>query len=46
MSSKRICETTVEESALAWLESLGYTVESGPEIEWSGHPIYPKVHKP
>jgi type I restriction enzyme R subunit len=27
-----ICETTVEEAALAWLESLGWEVKHGPEI--------------
>jgi len=32
-----VSESTVEEFALAWLESLGYAVESGPDIA-SGEP--------
>src|SRR3990172_6122285 len=32
MTTSRITESTIEEAALAWLESLGYTVKYGPEI--------------
>src|SRR3990170_2188203 len=32
MSINRITESTIEEAALAWLESLGYAVKYGPEI--------------
>mgnify|MGYP000369889037 CR=1 FL=1 len=30
--STRFTESVVEEAALAWLESLGYTILHGPEI--------------
>jgi hypothetical protein len=29
----KFTESVVEDAALAWLESLGYTVKHGPEIE-------------
>ena len=32
MTSASLTESVVEEAALAWLESLGYTILSGPEI--------------
>ncbi|MHB9146306.1 MAG: type I restriction endonuclease subunit R [Symbiobacteriia bacterium] len=32
MSSNSFTESVVEQAALAWLESLGYTILSGPEI--------------
>src|SRR3990172_11683700 len=32
MTTSRITESTIEEAALAWLESVGYTVKYGPEI--------------
>jgi type I restriction enzyme R subunit len=30
--SRRFAESVVEEAALAWLESLGYTILYGPDI--------------
>jgi len=30
--NSRFTESVVEDAALAWLESLGYTVKHGPEI--------------
>ena len=35
--SKEICESTVEEAVITWLENLGYAVKSGPDIA-SGKP--------
>lgn len=32
MSGGSFTESGVEQAALAWLESLGYTILSGPEI--------------
>lgn len=32
----RLIESVVEDAALAWLESLGYTVRHGPEIASEG----------
>lgn len=33
VGSMKLTESTVEDAALAWLESLGYAVLHGPEIE-------------
>jgi len=33
MSESRFTESVVEDAALAWLESLGYAVKHGPEID-------------
>jgi hypothetical protein len=30
--TQRFTESVVEDAALAWLESLGYTIKHGPEI--------------
>ena len=32
MSESRFTESVVEDAALAWLESLGYTIKHGPDI--------------
>ena len=32
MTTYRITESTIEEAALAWLESLGYGIKHGPEV--------------
>lgn len=32
MTAARFTESVVEDAALAWLESLGYTIKYGPEI--------------
>src|SRR3989337_2341995 len=32
MTTERITESTIEEAALAWLESLGYGIKHGPEV--------------
>ena len=32
----RFTESVVEDAALAWLESLGYTIKYGPEITPGG----------
>ena len=36
MSERGFTESVVEDAALAWLESLGYTVKHGPDITPGG----------
>lgn len=36
IASSKITESVIEETALAWFESLGYDIESGPEITFDG----------
>ena len=33
MNERNFTESVVEDAALAWLESLGYAIKHGPEIE-------------
>ena len=32
MTDRGVTESVIEQAALAWLESLGYSVKHGPEI--------------
>jgi hypothetical protein len=43
MTSSRITESTGEEAALAWLESLGYSVLHGPDISAGGDTLTPAL---